>query len=292
MANFQTKRSLRYLSLAPAVIFLALLSAEPLGNLVLMSFAKVTWAEGSASWVWIGLDNYRQLLGDELFKAGILNTLILVVAATTFQVGLGLFLALICSQLGRASQVFRTLFLLPILIPGIIIGAIWKLMYNYQFGIINQILSSLGLGTFDWLGSSNLALASVIGVDVWHWTPFSFLLLLAAVEALPRDIFEAAQIDGAGAWRTMRRITLPLLWPAIFTTFVFRAIIAFKVFDEVYLLTGGGPGTSTQVISFTIYQRFFVQDNPGYGSAMSVTVIFFVTLIIGVAMTRQKAQTA
>ncbi|WDR04233.1 sugar ABC transporter permease [Devosia algicola] len=185
---------------------------------------------------------------------------------------------------------YRTLFLLPILIPGIIIGAIWKLMYNYQFGIINQMLSGIGLGTFDWLGSSNLALASVIAVDVWHWTPFSFLLLLAAVEALPRDIFEAAQIDGASTWRTMRRITLPLLWPAIFTTFVFRAIIAFKVFDEVYLLTGGGPGTSTQVISFTIYQRFFVQDNPGYGSAMSVMVMFAVTLIIGVAMTRQKAQ--
>ena len=148
----------------------------------------------------------------------------------------------------------------------------------------------VGIGPFDWLGSQSLALASVIAVDVWHWTPFSFLLLLAAIESLPRDVFEAASIDGASAWRQFRRITLPLLAPAIFTTFVFRAIIAFKVFDEVYLLTGGGPGTSTEVISFTIYQRFFLQDDPGYGAAMSVTVIFAIACVIAVAMTAQKAR--
>ncbi len=182
------------------------------------------------------------------------------------------------------------MFLLPILIPGIIIGAIWRLMYNYQFGVVNQILDLVGLGPVDWLGSSSLALMSVIIVDIWHWTPFSFLLLLAAVEALPKDVSEAAQIDGASKWKEFRRISLPLLWPAIFTTFVFRAIIAFKVFDEVYLLTGGGPGTATEVISFTIYQRFFIQDNPGYGSAMSVTVIFIIAAVIAVAMTRQRSR--
>lgn len=291
MASYKSRKSVKYLSLLPALLFLVLLSALPLGNMVALSFAKVSWSGGTSQWTWVGLENYKALVDDALFKAGILNTLILVVVATTIQVGLGLALALACSRLGRRSRAYRTLFLLPILIPGIIIGAIWRLMYNDQFGIINQVLGFLGLGTPDWLGSSSLALGSVIAVDVWHWTPFSFLLLLAAVEALPRDVFEAAQIDGAGKWKAFRRITLPLLWPAIFSTFIFRAIIAFKVFDEVYLLTGGGPGTSTEVISFTIYQRFFVQDNPGYGSAMSVSVIFLVTLIISVAMTRQKGMT-
>ncbi|MEV8468652.1 sugar ABC transporter permease [Fluviibacterium sp. DFM31] len=290
MATVKASRPVRMMTVLPALLFLVLLSALPLANLLALSFAKVTWVEGHAQWDWVGLSNYRALAEDALFKAGILNTLILVAVATTLQVGIGLALALICSRLGRSARIYRTLFLLPILIPGIIIGAIWKLMYNTQFGIINQTLGLFGLGPVDWLGSSSLALGSVIAVDVWHWTPFSFLLLLAAVEALPRDVFEAAQIDGAGAWRTFRRITLPLLWPAIFTTFVFRAIIAFKVFDEVYLLTGGGPGTSTQVISFTIYQRFFVQDSAGYGAAMSVFVMFLVALVIGVAMTRQKAK--
>lgn len=290
MANIGARTSAKYLSILPALLFLILLSAVPLFNLMALSFAEVTWIDGQAQWTWVGIDNYTALASDSLFKAGILNTLILVVVATTAQVTIGLTLALACSRLGRRSQAYRTLFLLPILIPGIIIGAIWRLMYNYQFGVVNQILDLVGLGPVDWLGSSSLALMSVIIVDIWHWTPFSFLLLLAAVEALPKDVSEAAQIDGASKWKEFRRISLPLLWPAIFTTFVFRAIIAFKVFDEVYLLTGGGPGTSTEVISFTIYQRFFIQDNPGYGSAMSVTVIFFIAAIIAIAMTRQRSQ--
>ncbi len=274
----------------PALLFLVLLSALPLFNLVALSFAEVTWEGGQVQWDWVGFDNFLALGSDTLFAAGILNTVILVICATSAQVFIGLMLALACSRLGKRSRAYRTLFLLPILIPGIIIGAIWRLMYNYQFGVVNQILDLVGLGPVDWLGSSSLALMSVIIVDIWHWTPFSFLLLLAAVEALPKDVSEAAQIDGASKWQEFRRVSLPLLWPAIFTTFVFRAIIAFKVFDEVYLLTGGGPGTSTEVISFTIYQRFFVQDNPGYGSAMSVTVIFFIATVIGVAMTRQRSR--
>ncbi|MEP3296447.1 MAG: sugar ABC transporter permease [Pseudoruegeria sp.] len=290
MAQSNNRQVAKYLSLVPALLFLVLLSALPLFNLVALSFAEVTWVGGEAQWDWVGFDNYAALASDALFKAGILNTIILVVCATSAQVFIGLILALACSRLGRRSRAYRTLFLLPILIPGIIIGAIWRLMYNYQFGIVNQALDLIGLGPIDWLGSSSLALMSVIIVDIWHWTPFSFLLLLAAVEALPKDVSEAAQIDGASKWKEFRRISLPLLWPAIFTTFVFRAIIAFKVFDEVYLLTGGGPGTSTEVISFTIYQRFFVQDNPGYGSAMSVSVIFIIATAIGVAMTRQRSR--
>lgn len=290
MAQSNNRHVAKYLSLVPALIFLVLLSALPLFNLIALSFAEVTWSGGEAHWEWVGIKNYRALASDTLFKAGILNTIILVVVATSAQVFIGLMLALACSRLGRRSRAYRTLFLLPILIPGIIIGAIWRLMYNYQFGVVNQILDLVGLGPVDWLGSSSLALMSVIIVDIWHWTPFSFLLLLAAVEALPKDVSEAAQIDGATKWQEFRRVSLPLLWPAIFTTFVFRAIIAFKVFDEVYLLTGGGPGTATEVISFTIYQRFFVQDNPGYGSAMSVTVIFIIATIIGIAMTRQRSR--
>ena len=163
-------------------------------------------------------------------------------------------------------------------------------MYNFQFGIINQALDVVGIPAIDWLGSPSLALASVIVVDIWHWTPFSFLLLLAAVEGLPKDVSEAAKVDGATAWQEFRRVSLPLLWPAIFTTFVFRAVIAFKVFDEIFLLTSGGPGTATEVISFTIYQRFFLQDNPGYGSAISVTVIFSVALVIAIALQFRSRQ--
>jgi multiple sugar transport system permease protein len=132
----------------------------------------------------------------------------------------------------------------------------------------------------DWLGDSKLALASVIVVDVWHWTPFVFLLMLAAIESLPTDVDEAAQIDGAGAWQTFRYVTFPMLLPAFAVTLAFRLIVSFKVFDEVYLLTGGGPGTATEVVSFSIYRRFFTEDRMGYGSAISVVTLFVLALVI------------
>ncbi len=282
----------KYGSLFPAIVFFLALAALPVANLLFLSFMEISWEGGVVQREFVGLENYAALADDPLLKAGISNTLILVVVATSCQVALGLALALACSSLGNSSRLYRTLFILPILIPGIIIGAIWRLMYNFQFGIINQGLDLLGIPAIDWLGSPHLALASVIVVDIWHWTPFSFLLLLAAVEGLPKDVSEAAKVDGATAWQEFRRVSLPLLWPAIVTTFIFRAVIAFKVFDEVFLLTSGGPGTATEVISFTIYQRFFLQDNPGYGSAISVAVIFSVALVIAIALQMQNRREA
>ena len=124
----------------------------------------------------------------------------------------------------------------------------------------------------------------MIVVDVWHWTPFCFLLLLAGFESLPQDVYEAARVDGVGPLAELRYLTLPLMLPTIVVTFVFRLVLAFKVFDEVYLLTGGGPGTATEVLSFTIYRRFFTQDRAGYGAAMSLMAMLFVALLAILAM--------
>ena len=157
-------------------------------------------------------------------------------------------------------------------------------MYNPDFGVINQLLSLAGFTGRDWLGEKSLALAAVIVVDIWHWTPFVFLLLLAAIETLPQDVFEAARVDGASAWQELRHVTLPMLWPAIVVTLLFRLIVSFKVFDEVYLLTGGGPGTATEVVSFTIYRRFFTEDRLGYGSAISVITLLVLALLILLAL--------
>ena len=215
-----------------------------------------------------------------------------MIVSTAAQVAIGLGLALLCSRVGTHSRLYRALLILPILIPGIIIGAIWRLMYNFQFGIINELLGVFGIEPLDWLGSPSLALMSVILVDIWHWTPFSFLLLLVAVENLPVEVYEAARIDGASLWQEFTRITLPMLLPTIAVTFAFRAIIALKVFDEIYLLTGGGPGTATEVVSFTIYQRLFAQDDIGYGSAMSVAVIFVIAVVIAAVLARRQGMPA
>jgi len=157
-------------------------------------------------------------------------------------------------------------------------------MYNPDFGIINQALTAIGLPGRDWLGDGALAFPSVIVVDIWHWTPFVFLLLLAGIEALPQDTYEAARVDGASAWQELRYVTLPMMLPTMAVTLIFRLVVSFKVFDEVYLLTGGGPGTATEVVSFTIFRRFFTEDRAGYGSAISVIVLFLLALVIVLAI--------
>lgn len=270
----------RDIALAPAVLLFAVLTVLPVIMLAALSVSSVHWTGGHPIWSFVAWRNFAALGADNLLRASIRNTLIFAAVAVTFQVALGLLLAQLVSEAVHARAVYRLIFLLPLLLPGIVIGAIWSLMYNVDFGIINLTLGWIGLTPLDWLGDRYLALGSVIAVDIWHWTPFCFLILLAGIEALPRDVYEAARIDGAGAWSAFRHITLPLLAPTILVTFVFRLILAFKVFDEVYLLTGGGPGTSTEVLSFTIYRRFFTEDRAGYGAAMSLAVFALILVLL------------
>jgi multiple sugar transport system permease protein len=278
----------RWLTLSPALLMMLLLSVLPLVNLFLASFYSVTWAEGRPTWALVGFDNYAALLGDELLRAGLLNTLIFAVFAVGGQMLFGFVLALLCGRVIRGRVLYRAVFILPILIPGIVVGAIWKLLLNFDFGLVNQLTGLMGFDPVNWLGAKQTALAAVIFVDIWHWTPFCFLLFLAGLESLPQDVYEAAKIDGATIWQELAYVTLPMMWPTIIVTFAFRLILAFKVFDEVYLLTGGGPGTSTEVLSFTLYQRFFREDKTGYGSAMSTSIIFLICILLIFALSTRK----
>ena len=142
-----------------------------------------------------------------------------------------------------------------------------------------------------WLGSASLALWSVVLVDIWHWVPFVFLILFAAVEGLPREVLEAGRVDGANRWQLLWRVTLPLLMPAITVAFLFRAILAFKAFDEVFLLTGGGPGTSSELLSLHLYKVFFEQNQLGYGAMLSVFTIAGVLMLLAAGRTIVAART-
>jgi len=249
-----------------------------------MSVHDIRWEEGTARWTFVGLTHFAALPADPLVRAGLLNTILFALFSVAAEMVIGFMLAVLVSRAIAGRGVYRTIFLLPILIPGIVIGAIWKLMYNPDFGIINQALTAIGLPGRDWLGDGALAFPSVIVVDIWHWTPFVFLLLLAGIEALPQDTYEAARVDGASAWQELRYVTLPMMLPTMAVTLIFRLVVSFKVFDEVYLLTGGGPGTATEVVSFTIFRRFFTEDRAGYGSAISVIVLFLLALVIVLAI--------
>ena len=281
-------RAWRWATFGPALALMLLLSVLPLANLVWTSFHNVSWADGQATWTPVGFAHYRAFADDELFRAGLGNTTLFALAAVAGQMVLGFLLALLCSRVTRGRVLYRAIFILPILIPGIVIGAIWKLMLNYDFGLANQFIALFGLEPRDWLGDPGTALLSVIVVDIWHWTPFCFLLFLAGLESLPQDVYEATKIDGATAWQELVFITLPMMLPTILVTFAFRLVLAFKVFDEVYLLTSGGPGTATEVVSFTLYQRFFTEDRVGYGAAMAVVVIFLVSLLLVLALSARR----
>ena len=282
-------RTFRHWSLLPAVLLFVALTLYPLVNLVRMSVSTIAFADGAETWRFTPGANFAQLAGDDVLWPAIANTVLFVVVSVTVEMIIGLALAIAVAGIVRGKTWIRTVLILPILVPPVAIGSMWKLMYNYDFGIFNQTLAALGAAPVNWLGSTSLALTSVIVVDIWHWVPFVFLILFAAVEGLPVDLLEAARVDGATRWQVVWRIMIPLLRPAIVVAFLFRTILAFKVFDEVYLLTSGGPGTSTELINLHLYKVFFEQNQLGYGALLSLAVI---AAIVSFLLVARRAATA
>ncbi|MCM0022097.1 MAG: sugar ABC transporter permease [Tagaea sp.] len=291
-AETQSDRTWRALALAPTVAVFVLMSVLPMLNLVAMSVHEISWVGGHSVWKWVGFEHYARLPADTLLRAGLWNTAVFAIVGVAIQVALGFVLAWAVSRIGTGRVIYRTIFILPILVPGILIGAVWKLMLNYDFGLVNGMIGVFGFDPVDWLGTRAFALPSVIVVDIWHWTPFCFLLLLAGFESLPQDVQEAARVDGASTWQELRYVLIPMMMPTIVVTFLFRLVTSLKVFDEIYLLTGGGPGSATEVLSYTIYRTFFTQDRMGYGSAMSVAVLFGISLLIVLALGLAKRRRA
>jgi multiple sugar transport system permease protein len=257
----------------PAVGILLALSIYPL-----IYSIKVSLTTSSGTF---GFDNFTRLLGDRVFGAAAIQTVVLTAVALVIEFVLGLTLAVLIDSLTRAKSFFRAGLLIPMLLPPVVAAVAWRLIFNPQFGALNGTLRELGIDTSHllWTGSSRTALASVVAVDVWEWTPFLFLLLSAGLQAIPREPLEAARIDGASAWQTFRDITLPLLRPVIVLALLLRAMDLVRIFDQIFILTQGGPGTATETVSLYIYRTAFRFSNFGYAAAMSfvllaATVIF------------------
>ena len=284
----------RRTALAPSLAIFVLLSLLPVVNLIAMSMQEIRWQDGRSTWEFVGSAHYLRLASDGLLHKGFYNTLVFSIVGVSLQIVIGFLLAWAVSRIHRGRVLYRTIFILPILVPGILIGAVWKLMLNYDFGLVNGLIGVFNFQPVDWLGTASLALYAVIVVDIWHWTPFCFLLLLAGFESMPQELHEAALVDGATAWTELRYVYLPIMMPVIVVTFLFRFMTSLKVFDEIYLLTGGGPGSSTEVVSYTIYRTFFTQDQMGYGSAMSVAVLFVIAvlLVLGFGVSRFRERKA
>ena len=265
-----------YVFLAPAVLVTALALVYPMARSIWLSFHEWSIGTPPGSAKFIGLENYAWLLQDSSFWASVGVTLTFAAAVVTLEVTLGVALALMLDREMRGMSAFRTIFILPMMVAPIVVGLIWRFMYNEQFGTFTGLLKSLGLPTIPWLSSPDIALLSVILADVWQWTPFIFILSLAALQSLPASAIEAARIDGANQWQTIWHIKLPLMLPVIVIAALLRLIDAFKVLEVVYILTEGGPGLSTEILSLHIYKTAFVSQQLGRASALSNLLLILV----------------
>ena len=271
--------SFKVLAIAPMVAMLLAFSFYPVIQLFLMSFADVTYLRGARVWEWVGFANYLAALRDEIFWVSLRNTFVYWIGAMSAELLIGFGLALAASRVTRFATVYRTILMLPLLVPPIAVATAWRLIFNANFGLVNQVALALGLPQQYWLSNPETALAAIIAVSVWYWTSYTFILLLAGLQSIPSELYEAARIDGARGWASLRFVTLPLLAPALIVTVLFRTINAFKVFDIVYALTGGGPGISTEVINTYAYKVFITQHRLGYGASLSALAILIVAVI-------------
>lgn len=263
----------------PAFAVLAATTTVPLVSLVWTSLWRVDlampWMSGFA-----GAENYAKMLGDPRFWNSLALTAIYTGSTVVLQVLVGLGLALLVLRIPRGQGALRVAAILPIVLAPVVVGLFWRtLVLSPEFGLVDLVTQSLGLGSHNWLGDPQLALISVIAIHTWQWTPFAFLVLLASLAALPPDIYEAARLDRAGPWQRFWHITLPLLRPAIVIVVILRMVTALSAFAAIFAATGGGPGSATEILNLYAYRLSFTELSLGYGAAVA-TVLLFITLTV------------
>lgn len=258
---------------APAIGILAVMSLYPLFFLVFTGFHSI-----SGDWT---IRNFTRMASDRMLGEALLHTAVFAAAALALELVLGLLLAILIDSVRRGRAVLRTALLLPMLLPPVVAAVIWRLIYNPQFGLLNGTLRALGFNPsgLTWTSGEGGALASVILVDVWEWTPFVFLLVSAALQGLPQESLEAARVDGASRWRIFLDIELPLLRPVLALAAMLRGMDLIRIFDQVFILTQGGPGFATETISLYIYRTAFRFFDFGYASAMSLLLLVIATML-------------
>jgi len=278
LIKLDTQKSIKWAFLLPALGYLALMAILPLVWTLTLSLMK--WhANTMPSPKWVGLDNFKYFLFENpRFWADLRFTAMYVGIGVTVELALGLVLAALLSQKFYGRNFFRVVYLIPMACPPIAVAFLWRMMLHPDIGVFNSILKLIGLQGVKWTTDTRIAPFTIIMVDVWEWTPFMFLALLAAFQALPMELYQAAAVDGANSWQMFTHITLPLITPVIVTISLIRAIDAFKLFELVFGITGGGPGGSTESLSYYAYLIGMKWFKLGRGS--SISWIFVVILLL------------
>lgn len=269
--------------LAPCFAFVAVFAFYPILYSVYLSLHRIVLGLPQLGQPFVGLANYAALAGDAVARQALANTLIFVVASTALELLLGLAIALVINRTFPGRGAVRAAVLVPWAIPTVVSSQLWRFLYNDQYGLVNFALFGSATGHYRaWLADPTWARVALVTADVWKTSSFAALLILAGLQTIPDDLYEAARIDGAGAWHRFRRVTLPLIRPALLVALLFRTLDAFRVFDLVFVMTQGGPGDATNVLQFYGYKKIFTEGRMGYGSAISVGV-FGLNLAFAVA---------
>lgn len=277
-------RSTPFLLLAPALALFALLALYPLGRSLLLSFFQTDYGlEGAA---WVGLENYGYLLQERFFRQAAWNTVYFSVLATVSEVLLGLGLALLVNRPFPGRRLLIPILVAPFVLSTMVVTAIWRAWFHYDVGFLNSLLQTLGLAPVRWLFDPDIAMLSLVLVDLWQTTPITFLIILAGLQAVPDELIEAARIDGAAPATVLRTIVLPLILPHVMLAALLRSIESFKLFDKVYALTGGGPGNATETLSMYVYRLGFRFFDVGLASATAVVMVIIAGLLAWVYVVR------
>jgi len=269
-----------WLLVSPAFTYLTGIGLIPFFFVIALSFMDYSLAYVYLPRVFVGFKNFRMLVFDEWLWHALRITFTFTALAVGLELLIGLVLAIITTGNIRGKTIWRSLLLIPMVVSPIVVGLIWLQMLNPDFGVITYFLHQLGFftGTGPTIESSTALLTTVL-VDVWHWTPFVMLILGAGILSLPVEPYEAALVDGASSWQVFRHVTLPLLAPVITVVLLLRTMDALRIFDEVWILTGGGPGSVTRYSVIHAYRISLAQFNIGYGATISL-FLFFITLVL------------
>ncbi|WDZ82033.1 sugar ABC transporter permease (plasmid) [Ensifer adhaerens] len=270
-----------YLFLAPAALILGAALLYPIGYMIYASFLNWNPSQRIGEADWVGLGNYLKLFSDAQFHESVAVTITFAGVVVAAEMVLGVGLALLLDRNIRGLSVLKTLFILPMMIAPIVVGLMWRYMYHPTVGVFNRTLVSIGFEPVPWLSESRWALTSVIIADIWQWTPFIFILSLAALQSLPRSTLEAARIDGATGWQQVLYIKLPLMLPVLVVATLLRLIDAFKVLEVILVLTNGGPGLSTEIVSLRISRTASEFRELGLAAAMSNLLL---VLLLGLTL--------
>lgn len=282
----QRERRQAWLLLAPMLLMMFLLTAWPLARTLWLSFTDAGLIGDGSAPNWVGSDNFIYALTDPDFRAALWRTLYFTVVSVILEGFIGVLVALLLNQKFRGRSALRVLVILPWALPTIVNATMWRLNFNPDYGSINALLSQLGLiDTYrSWLGDPSSAINAVMFADIWKNYPLITLLVLAALQTIPEDLFEAARLDGASAFLRFRKITLPAIAAPLAVALILRTIDAFKVFDIIYVMTRGGPLDSTKTVSFFVYQESFSYLRAGSGAAYAILMTLICALLILVYM--------